>query len=216
MAFADDIVLDMVEGDILGTKFIEELLAMVDQGESDNVARLTADRDRLRGEVENLVGSIASGVPADTVAPGIREREVEISRIEVRLRTPRQQPNIEKLRDALTQRAAEWKATLRSEPKVARLLLRRLIGPLVLYDESTRPDFIKADAVVKPGLLDGLAEIQDVASHADLSWNQVIEWLRNMAALRENPVFTGDSADSGRSTSPSSTGISTPLPAWNR
>ena len=164
MAFADDIVLDMVEGDILGTKFIEELLAMVDQGESDNVARLTADRDRLRGEVENLVGSIAAGVPAETVAPGIREREVEIARLEVRLRTPRQQPNIEKLRDALTQRAAEWKATLRSEPKVARLLLRRLIGPLVLYDESTRPDFIKADAVVKPGLLDGLAEIQDVAS----------------------------------------------------
>ena len=128
------------------------------------VARLTADRDRLCGEVENLVGSIAAGVPADTVAPAIREREVEIARLEVRIRTPREQPNIEKLRDALTQRAAAWKATLRSEPKVARLLLRRLIGPLVLYDESTRPDFIKADAVVKPGLLDGLAEIQDVAS----------------------------------------------------
>ena len=162
MAFADDIVLDMVEGDILGTKFIEELLAMVDQGESDNVARLTADRNRLRGEVENLVRSIASGVPANTVAPGIREREVEIARLEVRIRTPREQPNIEKLRDALTQRAAAWKTALRSEPKVARLLLRRLIGPLVLYDESTRPDFIKADAVVKPGLLDGLADIQDV------------------------------------------------------
>ena len=164
MAFADDIVLDMVEGDILGTQFIEELLALVDQGESDNVARLTADRDRLRGEVENLVGSIAAGVPADTVAPGIRERELAIARLEVRLRTPREQPNIEKLRDALTQRAAEWKATLRSEPKVARLLLRQLIGPLVLYDESTRPDFIKADAPVKPGLIDGLAEMQDVAS----------------------------------------------------
>ena len=108
--------------------------------------------------------SIASGVPADTVAPGIRERELEISRLEVRLRTPREQPNIERLRDALTQRATAWKTTLRSEPKVARLVLRRLIGPLVLYDESTRPDFIKADAVVKPGLIDGLAEIQDVAS----------------------------------------------------
>ena len=126
--------------------------------------RLTADRDRLRGEVENLVGSIAAGVPAETVAPGIRERELEIARIEVRLRSPRKQPNIEKLRDALTQRAKEWKATLRSEPKVARILLRRLIGPLVLYDESTRPDFIKADAEVKPGLLDGLAEIQDEVS----------------------------------------------------
>ena len=164
MAFADDIVLDMVEGDILGTKFIEELLALVDQGESDNVARLTVDRDRLRGEVENLVGSLAAGVPADTVAPAIRERELQIARLEVRIRTPREQPNIDRLRDALTQRAAAWKATLRSEPKVARLLLRRLIGPLVLYDESTRPDFIKADAVVKPGLLDGLAEIQHVAS----------------------------------------------------
>ena len=164
MDFADDVVLDMVEGEILGTKFIEELLAMVDQGESDNVARLTADRDRLRGEVENLVGSIASGVPADTVAPGIRERELDIARLEVRLRTPREQPNIEKLRDALTQRAAAWKATLRSEPKVGRLLLRRLIGPLVLYDESTRPDFIKADAEIKPGLLDGLADLQDMAS----------------------------------------------------
>ena len=144
-----------VEGDILGTKFSEELLAMVDQGSSDNVLRLRADRDRLRGEVENLARSIAAGVPPDTVAQAIREREVEIARLEVRIRTPRQQPNIEKLRDALTQRAAEWKATPRSEPKVARLLLRRLIGPLVLYDESTRPDFIKADAVVKPGLIDG-------------------------------------------------------------
>ena len=51
---------------------------------------------------------------------------------------------------------------------------------------------------------------KDVASHAELSWNQAIAWLRNMAALRENPVFTGDSAVSGRSTSPSNTGVSTP------
>jgi hypothetical protein len=38
------------------------------------------------------------------------------------------------------------------------VLLRRLIGPLVLYDESTRPDYVNADAVVKTGLIDGLAE----------------------------------------------------------
>ena len=31
-----------------------------------------------------------------------------------------------------------------------------------------------------------------LASHAELSWNQTIAWLRNMAALRENPVFAGD------------------------
>jgi hypothetical protein len=51
---------------------------------------------------------------------------------------------------------------------MARLLLRRLIGPLELYDASKpewqMPEFIKADAVLKTGLIDGLAEIQDLAS----------------------------------------------------
>jgi hypothetical protein len=64
------------------------------------------------------------------------------------------------------QRAAEWKVTLREEPKVARLLLRRLIGPLVLTDDSQRPDWIDAEAEIKDGLLDGihLDGIHDVTS----------------------------------------------------
>ena len=75
----------------------------------------------------------------------IREREQEIDRLDVRIRTPKQAPNIERLREALTQRAAEWRETLRAaewretlraEPKVARLLIRRLISPLELYDAS--------------------------------------------------------------------------------
>jgi hypothetical protein len=37
---------------------------------------------------ENLIGSIAAGVRAETVAPEIRSRELEISRLEVRLRAP--------------------------------------------------------------------------------------------------------------------------------
>src|ERR1700681_1459358 len=41
-------------------------------------------------------------------------------------------PNIERLRTALTSRAAEWKATLRREPHIARLVLQRLIEPPVL------------------------------------------------------------------------------------
>jgi hypothetical protein len=64
------------------------------------------------------------------------------------------------------QRAAEWKVTLREEPKVARLLLRRLIGPLVLTDDSQRPDWIDAEAEIKDALLDGihLDGIHDVTS----------------------------------------------------
>ena len=173
MNFADNVVLDMVEGEVLGTKFIEELLSLVDKGVSDNVALLMADRDRLRGEIANLVDAVAKGLSRETVIADIRERELEISRLEVRIRTPKHQPNIERLRDALHQRATEWRAMLRAEPKIARLLLRRLIGPLELYDASKpefqMPDFIKADIALTTGLMDGLAElptpaIQDVAS----------------------------------------------------
>jgi hypothetical protein len=188
MSLADNVVLDMIEGEILGTKFIEELLALVDQGTADNVNRLTADRDRLRGEVEKLVGSIALGEAPASIVAAIRERELEIARLEARLRTPREPPNIERLREALTQRATEWRAALRSEPKVARLLLRRLIGPLELYDaslpEHQMPDFIKADAEVRTGLIDGLAEIQHVASPISASWNQLKGWLRAVDGLR--------------------------------
>jgi hypothetical protein len=104
-----------------------------------------------------------------TVTPGIRKRELEISRTEQRLRTLRQQPNIERLRDALMQRVAEWKQMLRTDPRGARLL-RRLIGSIERYNASKpewqMPDFIKAEAVVKTGLIAGLAEMHDVASPA--------------------------------------------------
>jgi hypothetical protein len=53
--------------------------------------------------------------------------------------------------------AAEWKADLRAEPHVARLVLRRLVGPLTLWDESKRPDFVKWEAQPTTGLVDGLA-----------------------------------------------------------
>ena len=89
----------------------------------------------------------------------------------------------------MEQRAAEWKQTLREEPKVARLLLRRLIGPLELYDESTRPDFIEADTVLQTGLIEGLAEIQQVASPSIPSWNQIAGFLDSMRRLRDSSGF---------------------------
>jgi hypothetical protein len=50
---------------------------------------LTAERDRLQTEVDRLVGSIAVGVPAETVAPLVAEKQSEIWRLQVRLDKPR-------------------------------------------------------------------------------------------------------------------------------
>ena len=71
------------------------------------------ERDRLQREVANLVGSIAAGVPATTVAPEIRTREAEIARLDHRLRAPRPTPDRDRLRDAILQRVAEWRQVLR-------------------------------------------------------------------------------------------------------
>lgn len=166
MPSTDEAVLEMVEGEVLGTKFIEELLSLVDRGEADQTATLTADRDRLKGEVHNLIQLAASGVSPEILAADIRQREKDIAKLEAQLRMPRpEQPNIDRLRAAMQQRSEAWKAELRDEPKVARLLLRRLVGPLTLWDAS-EPDaaFIEWEAAVKPALLEGLTPIQVVAS----------------------------------------------------
>jgi hypothetical protein len=102
IADTDDAVLDIIEGEILGTRYIRELLALVDRGEADNSAQLRVERDRLQSEVDNLVKSIAAGVPADTVAPAIKERNAGIGKLDARINRPRvAPPNITKLRAGL-------------------------------------------------------------------------------------------------------------------
>lgn len=58
IAETDDDVLGIVEGEVLGTRFLEELLSLVDNT-PDPTAQLQAERDRLAGEIDNLVKSVA-------------------------------------------------------------------------------------------------------------------------------------------------------------
>ena len=118
------------------------------------------------GRSTNLVESVAKGMPADTIAPVVKQYQAEGAKLDVLLRAPKPAaPNLEHLRAALEQRAAEWRATLRAEPIVARRLLRRLVGPLTLWDAS-EPDaaWIDWETTLTPALLEGLAPIQVVAS----------------------------------------------------
>jgi DNA invertase Pin-like site-specific DNA recombinase len=153
----DDTVLSVVEGELLETDFIRELLSLVEHA-PDETAWLTAERDRLQKEVDRLVAAIAAGVPPESVAPLVRTNQTEIAKLDVRLRMPRV-PRLdhERLRAALEQRAEQWKADLRREPAIARLMLRRLVGPLTLHDEADRPEWCRWKAQPTTELLDGLA-----------------------------------------------------------
>lgn len=152
----DDIILDQVQGEVLGTKYVEELLAMVDST-PDMTGWLTSERERLQVEIDRLVDSIAAGVPADTIAPKIRENKEAIDRLDAKLRLPRvARLTTERLRAALEQRVKEWRKELRQEPAVARAVLRQLVGPITLWDDAERPDFVRFETTPTTGLLDGL------------------------------------------------------------
>ena len=159
---------------------------MVNRGDADKTTLLATDRDRLQKEISNLLDLAASGVAAETIAPKVKERQLQLAKIEAQLRVPRQAPpNIEKLRAALEQRAEQWKADLRAEPKVARLLLRRLVGPLTLWDPEDRSGFLEWEATITADLLEGLVQLGTspkrlCRGHAKIP----IGWLGQFAALR--------------------------------
>ena len=185
----DDTILDIIEGEVLGTKYIRELLSMVESA-PDETEQLTAERERLQTEIDNLVKSIAAGVPPETVAPSIQERQSAIRRVDARLRVPTVTSlDRERLKAALEQRAKEWKRELRAAPQIGRLVLRRLVGPLVLHDESERPDFVKWEAQPTAGLLDGLTPPIWMASLSIPSCNQIASFLESMRQLRDSTGF---------------------------
>ena len=91
----------------------------------------------------------ASGVSASTLAGKIKDREVQIAKLDRQLKQPRHAPpNISKLRGALQQRAEEWRTDLRAEPELARMVLR-LVGPLTMTDLDDNRAFIEWAASVQ-------------------------------------------------------------------
>ncbi len=150
----DEAVLDILEGEVLGTRYVEELLTLVETGEADPTLHLTAERDRLRDEKDRLVEAIARGhIASEDAGRQIDDLKARIARLDAQLREPRPgPPDREKLRAALEQRTTEWRAALRDEPEVARLLLRRLVGPLTLHAEPAPPWVEEARRL--PGPLD--------------------------------------------------------------
>lgn len=168
----DNAVLEIVAEEMLGTRYVDTLLSMV-QDVQDLSAQWQQERTRLQSEISNLVDSLALGIKSETIAPKILQREKQLDAIEAKLRIPRpSRPDIDKLRGALLDRADGWREELRAEPKVARLVLRRLVGPLMLWNEAERPEWCKWEASAKVGILDGLVPSVLVASPTPNKYRQ--------------------------------------------
>lgn len=141
----DEAVLAAVEGDLLSPRAVEELLASVETSDGDEPARLEAEAARLRQEVRRIWDKIAEGAPEESAVPAIREREAEVARLEARARAPRTEaPDAKRLRAALQQRTKDWREVLRSQPQLARTLLRRLLGPITLWRPEGAKDWDNA------------------------------------------------------------------------
>jgi hypothetical protein len=180
----DATVLDMIEGEVLGGRLIDDLLTLVDTT-PDPTAHHRAERDRLQREIDTLTRSVAKGMPVTAIAPIVREYQAEIAALDVALSAPaRERVNLTTLREALTQRTAQWKADLRSEPAVARLLLRRLVGPLTLWDASTPgADWCEWEAsVTGTDLLDGLVHLVASPTGTGRLWDWTVRREVRLAA----------------------------------
>jgi hypothetical protein len=180
ISITDAAVLNVLEDYILGERYIAELLNLGESAPADEGERLATERDRLRGEINNLVMSVAKGMPAETIAPVIREYEAEIAKLEVEIARPRPAAlDKAQLRAALEQRTAEWRAALRAEPEVARVMLRRLIGPITLWHEEPVPAFIKKGGQGKENIGEG-----DILWGADIRPEALAEGLVGVPVSR--------------------------------
>jgi DNA invertase Pin-like site-specific DNA recombinase len=187
IAMTDAAVLNVLRDQVLGGEYIDELLSRQESAPADDGARLAAERDRLKGEVDNLVRSVAKGMPAETIAPVVRQYEVEIAKLEATLARPRPVPRSrEDLRAGLEQSQRNWRELLLGEMDVARAAVRRLIGPITLSEFRTEP--VEPGVVVPEHLRQGRGEgLEDIGPDV-VRWDAEVRADALAEGLVETPV----------------------------
>jgi hypothetical protein len=87
----DDEVSSLLEDEMFGTRLVNEPLREVTTERADMTDHHAADRERLQTEIDRLVGRLAAGVPANTVARSITERQAAIARFDANVIRPRRE-----------------------------------------------------------------------------------------------------------------------------
>ena len=149
-----------------GCQIVEDLLAAVDRDPQDDAHLVQAELAARLAERDRLVASLAAGVPAVSIAPLLQTLERDVRRLEARLAPRPVRPNRETLRATLTQRIADWQEKLRGEVALARIVLQRLIGPILLHEPPlpvlARPGFWMLAAGAVEMLPDHARELLDL------------------------------------------------------
>jgi hypothetical protein len=127
----DQFVLSQIEAEFLSPEVVDSLVALVNDAPNDR-DQLIIDREQLVRERGSLVRHIAKGTITDSDVHEEMERiNDRLGKVEAALRRPRR-VNMDKaqMRAALEQQCAHWREVLRGEPRIARLLVKKILGTI--------------------------------------------------------------------------------------
>jgi hypothetical protein len=96
--------------------------------------RRRAQRDELTATINRLIALAADSGDIPELAAQLKACTAARDALDRRLASLAEPPDRERLRAALEQRCADWRARLHSEhPEEARFVVQQLIGPLTLW-----------------------------------------------------------------------------------
>lgn len=142
-------ILRTIELELLEPAFVERVLdSALTSRPTDDQAPLVAERAKVAREIENLTAAIAAGGDIPALAAALKDRDRKLRSLDAQLTTREEEPDRERLRAALFQRIADWKAVLRENVPQARVVLQRLVGPMHLrVQQGDFSDILRACGV---------------------------------------------------------------------
>ena len=158
----DDLILSAIESVVLSTNFIEDLLDSALTVDPVNRSELKTTRRQLLDEIANFNEAVAEGGDIPSLVASLEQRERQLAEVDTQLAlAPREPPDRQELRSALTLRVNEWRDILRGHIPQARRVLTELIELPITVNADPQPEWMTR--LRAEGLLDELAGHPDWA-----------------------------------------------------
>ena len=176
---------------------LSKALARLTTPEPDAEARrrlLRAKGKTLHGELARLTEAVSVGGPLKSLVSAIKRTENQVDQVEFELgRLEGQDPLTSRDRDRISKDLRtclnDWRALLHRHIPQARQILRKLLVERVVFTPKTdHYEFVGTWTLGK--LVSGVVNLpQGMASLSMPSWNRILAWLREMAALQDSGII---------------------------